>query len=302
MERHEKIKKDKHFLEYKEKVFEVPNGFVPQGVSEVSFSFKLPEHIPSSFYYKDKKCREKPMAKVKYTVGAKLEASPDMKYKQVLIIREPPVAFKAGEVQQETSQIKTCCCLDKGTSSMSSVFEKNVFMPNEHVRGSVKVDNANCQIDCTNVHFAVEQRFKMKAEGHSYSKKTDLEEKNVEGPKAGEGDWHKELDLDLSKIKYEVQENVKDKKTGKKKKLSPEDGFQMASIQPACHGKWIDNDYHLIVNCTYDGCTCCSNLPDSDSKMTIVPMVNPACFGFQAPGGWMPHQLGGFTCEVKHHK
>lgn len=225
-----------------------------------------------------------------------------MKYKQVLIIREPPVTFKAGEVQKEMSQIKTCCCIDKGTSSMESVFEKNIFMPNEHVRGFVKVDNSNCQVDCTNVHFAVEQHFKLNAEGHSYHKKHDLEDKNAVGPHAGEGDWQKEMVLDLSKIKYEVTDSVKDKKTGHKKKLSPEDSFQMASIQPACHGKWIKNEYHLVVQCHYDGCICCVNLPDSDSQITIVPMVNPACFGFQAPGGWMPHQLGGFTCEVRHHK
>jgi len=42
--------------------------------------------------------------------------------------------------------------------------------------------------------------------------------------------------VDLSKIKYEVTDMVKDKKTGQKKKLSPEDSYQMASIQPACHG------------------------------------------------------------------
>lgn len=220
----------------------------------------------------------------------------------MLVIREPPVAFKQGEAQEETSEIKTCCCIDKGTSKMSSVFEKNIFMPNELVKGFVRVDNSNCTIDCSNVHFAIEQKFKIDAGHHEYHKKKDLEDKNVEGPHAGEGDWQKEMCLDLSKIKYEVQDSVKDKKTGKKKKLSPEDSFQMASIQPACHGKYIKNEYHLVVQCSYDGCTCCSNLPDSDSQITIVPMVNPACFGFTAPGGWMPHQLGGFQCEVTHHK
>jgi len=127
-----------------------------------------------------------------------------MKYKQVLIIREPPVAFKVGDHQTETSQIKTCCCCDKGTSTMSSVFEKNVFLPNEVVRGQVKVDNSHCQIDCTSVVFAVEQRLAMHAEHHSWSRKTNLVDKHEEGPHAGVGDWHKEMVVDLSKIHYEV--------------------------------------------------------------------------------------------------
>ena len=42
----------------------------------------------------------------------------------------PPVASYqeaagAGEAQQETSEIKTWCCCDQGTSTMWSVFEKN---------------------------------------------------------------------------------------------------------------------------------------------------------------------------------
>ena len=43
------------------------------------------------------------------------------------------------------------------------------------------------------------------------------------------------LELDLTKIKYEVAQEKK--KHGVKKKVSPEDKFQMASLQPACHTK-----------------------------------------------------------------
>jgi len=56
--------------------------------------------------FKDKHVREKPKAEVKYSVKAKVHAFSDdneMKYKQQLIIREPPVQFKTGEQQTETS-------------------------------------------------------------------------------------------------------------------------------------------------------------------------------------------------------
>lgn len=196
VQRHEKIHRHRKFLEYKQRVFAVPGGFINAGSSEVGFQFVLPMGIPSSFYYKDKKCREKAKAKVKYTVKATLCSTlthDEMKYKQVLIIREPPVTFKVGEKQQEVSRIKTCCCLDKGTSTMYSEFEKNVFLPNETVKGYVHVDNDHCQIACTNVHFAAEQRLNLHVDHHNHHVNKDLVQQNVAGPAAGEGGWKREM-------------------------------------------------------------------------------------------------------------
>lgn len=100
------MKGKKEFLEYKQKVFAIPNGFLNAGNNEVSFEFSLPLGIPSSFSFADKHKREKPKAEIKYSVQAKLCTHSDhesMKYKQLLVIREPPVAFKQGERQEETS-------------------------------------------------------------------------------------------------------------------------------------------------------------------------------------------------------
>ena len=70
------------------------------------------------------------------------------------------------------------------------------------------------------------------------------------------------------------------KKKAVRKKISPEDQFVMAGVQPACRTKRCTNDYFLCKEVQYDGCTCIANLPDSRSKLTIVPIVNPACFDF----------------------
>lgn len=97
--------------------------------------------------------------------------------------------------------------------------------------------------------------------------------KTVDGPGAEEGDWKKELELDLDKIKYEVATHKK--KKGKQKKISKEDRFVMASLQPACHTPKFSNEYFLTVTTDYDGCVCCINLPDAKMPMTIVPLANP---------------------------
>ena len=106
--------------------------------------------------------------------------------------------------------------------------------------------------------------------------------------------------LDLSKIKYEVAGTKK--KKGVQKAVSPEDMFMMSGIQAAVHGKSIKNEYFLVVTVEYDGCVCCVDLPDSRTPMTIIPLVNPACFGFEVPPtGWMPIPLGNFTVDLAHH-
>lgn len=87
---------------------------------------------------------------------------------------------------------------------MKSVFNKNVFMPNEHAEGKIKINNEECKLAVGAVQFFVEQRLTVTAENHSHVYSKKLVEKNVVGPAAGEGDWSTKLALDLSKIKYEV--------------------------------------------------------------------------------------------------
>ena len=182
---------------------------------------------------------------------------------------------------------------------MWSSFEKNIYTPQEIAKAMIHVDNTRCQLAVTRVKFFVEQRLTIRGRGgilfggaHVYNTTRKLVERDVAGPGAGVGNWQTELLLDLSQIRYEVVGEYK-KKKGVQKRLSPEDRFMMAGVQPACHSGFITNEYFICIELAYDGCTCCANLPDSRMMMTIVPIVNPACFGFMPPDGYMPINLGG---------
>ena len=75
----------------------------------------------------------------------------------------------------------------------------------------------------------------------------------------------------------------------------------MAGVQAATHTKRITNEYFLCVLVEYDGCTCCVDLPDSRMPLTILPLINPECFGFQPPAtGWAPYALGSFQLSLAH--
>lgn len=104
------------------------------------------------------------------------------------------------------------------------------------------------------------------------------------------------MELDLDKIKFEVEKFKK--KHGVQKEISPEDAFMLKSIQPACHSKHITNEYFLVIELQYDGCTCGSDLPDARMPFTIVPQVNPDCYGFKAPKNWTPTKLGEFNLNL----
>jgi hypothetical protein len=90
---------------------------------------------------------------------------------------------------------------------MSSVFDKNIFLPNEVIKGFVEVDNSRCTTNCTRVQFALEQRFQMKianmgffGEGapHAFNFKKNLVNQSLTGPNARQGGWKKKMSVDLS--------------------------------------------------------------------------------------------------------
>lgn len=102
--------------------------------------------------------------------------------------------------------------------------------------------------------------------------------------------------MDLGKIKHDAKHSKK--KKGVVKQVSPEDLFAMSGAQPACHSRHITNEYFICIELEYDGCTCCVNLPDARTPLTIVPSINPACYGFQAPNGWNPNNLGSAKIDL----
>lgn len=197
------------FLEFKQPVFMIQGGMLNPGDYVIQFSFMLPQDIPSSFYLKERHCREKPKGKVKYYCQIKTDgASSDdkMKYKNTFMVREKAVNFKVGHVHEESHGITVCCCCEKGQSKLTCTFEKNIYCPNEIARASVTIDNSQCEVGVKDIKFFVKQSFRIEGKGffaHSYGRTYTLQEDHEDGPPAGET-MQKEMDIDLSKIRYEV--------------------------------------------------------------------------------------------------
>ena len=105
------MKDKKKVLGYKANVKDL-DGTIDEGDYIVNFSFVLPQKVPSSLFFKNKS-KESPKCKVKYYVKAKICCSNDteeMSHKQVLTIREEPVALQQNTTISEVSEIKTWMC------------------------------------------------------------------------------------------------------------------------------------------------------------------------------------------------
>ena len=138
---------------------------------------------------------------------------------------------------------------------------------------------------------------------HSHEEDLDGAKDKKNGPHAGDKEWHQEMSIDLSKIRYEALVDKK-AKDGTRKPISQEDAFMMTQLQPATrHAKRFSVRYFCEIETEYEGCICCCNeTPDAKVPMTIVPMVNPNCFGFAPPSNWAPHSFGWKNYGTLHMK
>lgn len=67
----------------------------------------------------------------------------------------------------------------------------------------------------------------------------------------------------------------------------------LTGLQPGIsNGTFVKNAYHLEVAAKYDGCHCCVDYPKSTQPMTIVPLVNPAFFGYSVPSEPINSNMG----------
>lgn len=87
---------------------------------QIAFNCQLPSDMPSSLYFKMYD-RYDPKAKVKYYMKTTLntiDPKEKMKNKQIITIREKPVAFEANATKGSSAEVTTWCCMKQGKSEM----------------------------------------------------------------------------------------------------------------------------------------------------------------------------------------
>jgi hypothetical protein len=181
---------------------------------------------------------------------------------------------------------------------MNVQFNKNVFYGNEVCAANVAVDNHACKAKINSVSFELQQRLNIY--GHHrehYSNFTVIrnDDRSVIMPGQTEVTT-KQMQLNLASIAYIVNNMKRKKRPGifsghEMVPRSPEEIFMLSQLSPACHSRHIKNEYYLNVHVNYDGCMCCASRPSISVPLTVIPMTNPATYGFTEPQGYAPQEL-----------
>jgi len=134
-----------HIINQEFHVYRFPNPVLMPGDYMVPFQFTLPYGIPASIFYRNDNLSKKPYGKIKYSVQVKLARygtfTRDIRYKQVLLVREAPRDFAAMINQKSEYQMTTWCCIKQGKSGIQGRFEKNMYFPNEEVKADAIISN-----------------------------------------------------------------------------------------------------------------------------------------------------------------
>lgn len=125
-------------------VFKPDNNLLQQGQYIYPFTFMLPLNMPGSFEYYD----NENVAYVKYIVEVRAVSlsTKHIRNTILLVVRQPPQFFQYPTKLSDTKTISSCCCLDKGASTLNISFEKNYYCPDEKVNVICELDNTKCSL------------------------------------------------------------------------------------------------------------------------------------------------------------
>ena len=111
---------DKHkarrtIMHFHQPAFTFAVSTLAPGDYAIPFTFVLPVGIPSSLLFKNHHVQGHPKDKVKYHLRATLKSQGGhcvMKYKQILMVREPGVMAQGAIKQTSENRLTTWCCVD----------------------------------------------------------------------------------------------------------------------------------------------------------------------------------------------
>ena len=142
----------------------------------IPFEFALPANLPASMVYENRRISGDPWIKIKHTIQAivNMHDNSMIKYKQWIIVHEPPVPFVANSATTSTAEVKSCGCFAKGSANMTALFSKNVFYSNETAYADVTYDNSKSGLAVKEIEFQVRQKLRIQAGGHHCENRIDV--------------------------------------------------------------------------------------------------------------------------------
>lgn len=186
------------FLDFEDDAFKFNGQPLQPGHYTIPFEFKLPTDIPASMQFKDANHKDKPCMKIKFHIRVNLLCNNEhdnMVYKQIMVIRTAVPPFKEGEknlqqIQPQDNSFCSCFSSGKGKTTVGTLFEKNIYTPNEVAIAHVDINNEECKTDIHSVSFYLMQKVWActieDGRTYNFNFKQKLCKHKIRGPKAGD--------------------------------------------------------------------------------------------------------------------
>jgi len=263
------------------------NQIIPPGQYTFPFAFQIPGNLPGSFYFQ----RGGAVAEIKYSVEGYLKPErdnvPKLKHKVYLTMREKMQQNIQQRELNLTKKISTWCCIDQGTISMRTAFEKDAYAPGEEARMLTEIDNAKCSLNIESVVFTLSQTININ-DGHGHGRYFSFPIKTVNlgsiapGTSAV-GDQRKSASI----IFPPGQEGRAKDFTG----APVQDPDPTQVMTPSAHGTLVKSDFSLSLTCGVEGCICCDSVPSVSIPIQVYSALQRKQPDPIPPPNWAPQQM-----------
>jgi len=256
----------KHFLH-----FRIPlhkwNAILMPGQYVFPFSFVLPRNIPGSFHEEDvSRGWGDYMGQIFYRIEAECDhggfLGRDIKNSQNLVVHERLESEIQPTIVTKNTNVKVCCCIDKGGIQMTASFDKNCYQPGETSFMMIAVNNQS-EVDVRTMHCKLKRKIRLRAYGYTFEKTEILQDLPHQGVPANtirSGDNSVRMELPLTDSRWGM-------------------------IQPGANGQLVNCEYWLEVECDIPWA------PDVVIHLPVTIYHPPAqLIKPRRPQGWNPTQ------------
>ena len=241
------------------------------------FSFRLPDHIPSSFNYQNESSffsSTPTSAVIKYKFFGKFIGLSNelIKGKQQVTVRHLSYSFEKSLEQKVKANFKTWCCVQKGSCELSVSYPQDSYNPTQNAKFHAIVDNSQSKLSILQMvcRFGYTMRLKDDYNRTFVVKKNLIEKRMSYTMNAGQQEKSQQIEFDIDL--REVQETLRHMFTTK--------------------NNLIECIYTNDIEAVPDGCCmCCGDYAKIISPINIVPNIVAEHVVPQVPAGWAPQML-----------
>jgi hypothetical protein len=210
--------------------------------------------------------------------------------KRVLIVNPVLPAFSQSAEVKKTADVKTCCCISNGESTINAFCAKNVFFTNETAQVVAMFDHTKCTQAAEHVSIKLMRSIRTKAGHHHRSDDDKLMGKRYDGLKAGTQET-RNLDLPMTTMASDYAVTLSNQPRRNGKVYSNEEIHLATMIQPCVTSKLIQTSYYIQIKTNHGCCDCCRGPPEVKIPMTLVNAVlTQQMTPPPMPQNWAPQQ------------